>query len=65
MDIRIVNKLSEIEFDSNNGVFLFNSQNLVTAKLEGSFSNLGYDLRYKNNKLKISIPATRAISRAY
>ena len=59
MDIRIVNNLSEIKFDSNNGVFLFNSQNLVTAKLEGSFSNLGYDLSYKNNKLNISIPATR------
>ncbi len=56
MDIRIVNKLSEIEFDSNNGVFLFNSQNLVTAKLQGTFSNLLYNLKYKNNKLKISIP---------
>jgi hypothetical protein len=59
MDIGIVNKLSKIEFDSNNGVFLFNPQNLVVAKLEGSFSNLGYDLSYKNNKLNISIPATR------
>ena len=56
MDIKIVNKLSEIEFDSNNGVFLFNSQNLVTAKLQGTFSNLLYNLKYKNNKLKISIP---------
>ena len=56
MDIKIVNKLSEIEFDSNNGVFLFNSQNLVTAKLHGTFSNLLYDLKYKNNKLEISIP---------
>jgi hypothetical protein len=56
MDIKIVNKLSEIEFDSNNGVFLFNSQNLVTAKLQGTFSNLLYNLKYKNNKLEISIP---------
>lgn len=56
MDIRIVNKLSEIEFDSNNGVFLFNSQNLVTAKLQGTFSNLLYNLKYKNNKLEISFP---------
>ena len=56
MDIKIVNKLSEIEFDSNSGVFLFNSQNLVTAKLQGTFSSLLYNLKYKNNKLKISIP---------
>lgn len=56
MDIKIVNKLSEIEFDSNNGVFLFNSQNLITAKLQGTFSNLLYKLKYKNNKLEISIP---------
>mgnify|MGYP000695766936 FL=1 len=55
-DIKIVNKLSEIEFDSNNGVFLFNSQNLITAKLQGTFSNLLYNLKYKNNKLEISIP---------
>ena len=56
MDIKIVNNLSEIKFDSNDGVFLFNSQNLVTAKLHGTFSNLLYDLKYKNNKLEISIP---------
>jgi uncharacterized protein involved in outer membrane biogenesis len=56
MDIKIVNNLSEIKFDSNNGVFLFNSQNLVAAKLNGTFSNLLYDLKYKNNKLEISIP---------
>ena len=56
MDIKIVNNLSEIKFDSNDGVFLFNSQNLVTAKLQGTFSNLLYDLKYKNNKLEISIP---------
>ena len=56
MDIKIINNLSEIKFDSNNGVFLFNSQNLVAAKLNGTFSNLLYDLKYKNNKLEISIP---------
>ena len=56
MDIKIVNNLSEIKFDSNNGVFLFDPQNLVTAKLHGTFSNLLYDLKYKNNKLEISIP---------
>ena len=43
--LEIVNKLSEIEFDSNNGVFLFNSQNLVAAKLQGTFSNLLYNLK--------------------
>ena len=56
IDVEIVNKLSKIEFDSNNGVFLFNSQNLVAAKLHGTFSNLLYNLKYKNNKLEISMP---------
>ena len=56
MDIKIINDLSEMEFDSNSGVFLFNSQNLVAAKLEGTFSNLLYNLKYKNNKLKVTIP---------
>ena len=56
IDIKIVNNLSEIEFNNNSGAFLFNPKNLIAAQLKGFFSNSSYNLKYKNNKLEISIP---------
>ena len=56
IDFKITSNLSEIEFDNNSGVFLFNPQNLIAVKLKGIFSNLLYNLKYKNNKLEFNIP---------
>jgi len=56
IDIKIVNNLSEIEFNNNSGAFLFNPKNLIAAQLKGFFSNSSYNLKYKNNKLEFNIP---------
>ena len=56
IDLKIANNLAEIEFVNNNGVFLFNSQNLTGVQLEGLFANSAYNLKYKNSKLDLNIP---------
>jgi hypothetical protein len=56
IDLKIINNLSEIEFNNNSGTFLFNSKNLIASNLQGMFSNSLYNLEYKNSKLKFNIP---------
>lgn len=56
IDIEIINNMSEIEFNNNSGILLFNTKKLIAAELKGIFSNSLYDLKYKNSKLEFNIP---------
>lgn len=59
IDLKIINRQSEIEFTSNNGKLFFNKGNISGVDIEGLFSNLFYKFRFKNKKLEFEIPSIK------
>jgi hypothetical protein len=57
VDLKIINSQSEIEFNNNVGKIFFNKENISGAAIDGLFSNLSYQFRFKNNNLEFKVPS--------
>ena len=59
VDLKIINSQSEIEFNNNTGKIFFNKENIFGAAIEGLFSDLFYQFRFKNNNLDFKVPSVK------
>jgi hypothetical protein len=59
VNLKIINSQSEIEFNNNTGKIVFNKENISGATIDGLFSNLSYQFRFKNNNLKFKVPSIK------